>query len=109
MRRRYVYDPDLGRMVEVNTSYTQERVSPDIHFDIPEYVSPTSGKLISSRRDRREDLKRSGCRPYEGREQEIKEANRYRQEQDRKLDKIIERQVVDTWQHSPERIRKLFK
>ena len=109
MRRRYVYDPDLKEMVEVNINYKQERVAPDVHFDIPEYVSPVSGKVISSRSSRREDLKRTGSRPYEGREQEIKIANAYRQEQERKADQRMERHVVDVWQHSPERIRKQFK
>jgi hypothetical protein len=109
MRRKYVYDPDLKEMVEVTVNYKQERVAPDIHFDIPEYVSPVTGKVISSRSARREDLKRTGCRPYEGREQETKIANEWRKEQERKADQRMERHVVDVWQHSPERIRRQFK
>jgi len=109
MRRKYVWSPEEGRLVEVPTQYTQERAAPDIHFDIPEYVSPVTGKVISSRSSRREDLKRSGCRPYEGREQEKKIAAQHWQEQERKQDQRIERHVVDVWQHSPERIRRQFK
>lgn len=35
--------------------------APAIKFDIPAYVSPASGKLISSRVQRKEDLLREGC------------------------------------------------
>jgi hypothetical protein len=57
--------------------------------DIPAYVSPVSGKLINSRKQRVEDLKETGSRPWEGMEQEQKEADRqkaYREaEEDKKL------------------------
>lgn len=53
--------------------------------DIPEYLSPVTGKPVNGRRQRNEDLKRSGCRPWEGREVEQREANRYREEQDEKF------------------------
>lgn len=62
--------------------------------DIPAYVSPVSGKLINSRKQRVEDLKESGSRPWEGLEQEQKEADRqkaYREaEADKKLTKAVE-------------------
>ena len=44
--------------------------------DIPAYVSPVSGRWINSREQRKEDLKQAGCRPWEGMEQEQKEASR---------------------------------
>lgn len=44
--------------------------------DIPAYVSPVSGRWINSRRERTEDLKRANCRPWEGLDQEKKEAAR---------------------------------
>jgi hypothetical protein len=44
--------------------------------DIPEYVSTTTGRRIGSRKTRRDDLARSGCRPWEGMEQERKESAR---------------------------------
>ena len=62
--------------------------------DIPAYKSPVSGKWINSRRERAEDLKQTGSRPWEGMEQEQKEADRLKAyteaEQDKKLEKTIE-------------------
>lgn len=42
---------------------TMERVisAPAIRPDIQAYVSPASGKVVNSREQRREDLKREGC------------------------------------------------
>lgn len=34
---------------------------PSVVSDIPEYASPIDGRLISSRSERREDLKRNNC------------------------------------------------
>ncbi len=39
--------------------------APMIVSDIPAYVSPASGKLIDGKAERREDLKRTGCVPWE--------------------------------------------
>lgn len=39
--------------------------SPMVIDDIPAYTSPVDGKLITSRRARREDLVRNGCVEYE--------------------------------------------
>jgi hypothetical protein len=44
--------------------------------DIPAYVSPVSGRLINSRAQRKDDFARTNCRPWEGLEQEKKEAAR---------------------------------
>lgn len=67
--------------------------APAVHADIPAYVSTVTGKLIDGKAARREDLKRSGCRPWEGLEQEQKEAARHLEyadiETDRKLEKAL--------------------
>lgn len=39
--------------------------SPHITPVMPEYQSPIDGRVISTRHERREDLKRNGCVPYE--------------------------------------------
>lgn len=44
--------------------------------DIEPYESPIDGRVINSRTQRRDDLERHNARPYEGREQEAKEAKR---------------------------------
>lgn len=36
--------------------------APSVRGDIPEYISPVTGKPVEGRWARREDLKRSGCR-----------------------------------------------
>lgn len=72
--------------------------------DIPAYQSPVTGRWINSRRERTEDLKRADCRPWEGLEQEQKEAARRAAYDEQKQDKAIEKTVVDAWQTlSPEK------
>lgn len=39
--------------------------SPMVVRDIPEYRSPIDGRIIGSRSERREDLKRNNCVEYE--------------------------------------------
>lgn len=59
------------------------------------YVSETTGKYIDTERARRDDLKRSNCRPWEGMEQETKEAKRRQKylddAQDKKIDETIDK------------------
>jgi hypothetical protein len=38
---------------------------PTVISDIPEYRSPIDGRMITSRSERRDDLKRNGCVEYE--------------------------------------------
>jgi putative FmdB family regulatory protein len=58
--------------------------------DIPAYVSPATGRLISGRRARRYDLESSGCRPYEGTDVEAREAKRHREHESKKLEAKLE-------------------
>jgi putative FmdB family regulatory protein len=66
-----------------------------------EYISPVSGKRIGSKRERIEDLKRTNSRPYEGREQEEKEAKRYRDHVEKKGDEAILETVKEVFQQLP--------
>ena len=66
--------------------------------DIPAYQSPITGRWINSRRERIEDLKRNDCRPWEGKEQETKEAARRAAYDEQKQDAALEKSVVDAWQ-----------
>lgn len=70
--------------------------------DIPAYESPASGKWITSRRERIEDFKRTGTRPWEGMEQEKKEAARQKAYDDAKLDAKIDHTVRKAWQELPD-------
>jgi hypothetical protein len=107
MRRRYVYDPATKEMVEVAATHSQA-----LHFiqpDLPGYQSPVTGLWVEGRRARREDLKRTGSRPWEGMEQEQKEAARIRAGQEAKLDQLAERMAHRAWAEAPERVRKVFR
>lgn len=59
--------------------------------DIPAYQSPVSGKWINSRKQRTEDLKQAGCRPWEGMEQEQKEAARQQEYQEQAHDAFLDK------------------
>ena len=60
------------------------------------FESPASGKPITSEREKREDMKRTGCRPWEGQEQERKEVERKKKYNDEKLDKAVTSELHKT-------------
>lgn len=107
MRRRYRWIN--GVLTEVPWSSKPSAAAPFIWDDLPGYESPATGKWVEGRKARREDLKRSGCRPYEGKEQELKEAAKRRAEQERQTDQIAEKLAHRAWAEAPERIRKQFR
>ena len=74
MRRRFVQRN--GELIEVTADYVAEPRTPLIFGDLPPYQSPVTGLWVDGRVARREDLKRTGSRPYEGLQQEKKEAAR---------------------------------
>ena len=64
---RYVYRPGDPAANE-NGMVAKEIATPkgiEIIRDIEPYQSPIDGRVIGSRREKREDLKRSGCVEYE--------------------------------------------
>lgn len=68
------------------------------------YQSPATGKLISSYAQRREDMKASGCRDWEGRASEQKNADRQKQYAEAELDAKLDTTVRTAWaQLSPEK------
>jgi hypothetical protein len=65
-----VYKRKNGILVDANGTPMElpkrgEVCVPFIVSDIPDYVSPVDGRLISGRAQRREDLKRNNCVEYE--------------------------------------------
>jgi hypothetical protein len=109
VRRRYRYDSQTKELIEVPWDSKQEALAPVVWDDLPAYESPIDGRVIEGRRQRRNDLARSNCRPYEGKEQELKEARRRLVEQDRREDQLAEKMAHRAWAEAPERIRKLFR
>jgi hypothetical protein len=104
-RRKWVWDSEAidsrdgskGCLVEVDPA-TYRAVRNDSAMVIPDtpgYQSPASGLWVEGRKQRREDFKRTGSRPFEGVQQEKAEAARrlrYAEERsDRKLDESVRR------------------
>ena len=56
---------------------------PAVFGDLPGYESPATGEWVEGRKARHEDLKRSGCVPFEP---GMREANRKRMEQAQRAD-----------------------
>lgn len=94
---RLVWDKEEGTFVDPEDYYRKkaakrfEKASdfpcPYIAGDIPEYVSPVTGKLVDGRAARKEDLKRSGCREldpseWSGKFKSEKKARKYLHKQD---------------------------
>lgn len=52
-------DPATGEAMSL--PYEGQICLPQYTPDIPEYRSPIDGRLITTRHERREDLKKSGC------------------------------------------------
>lgn len=109
MRRRYRWSKEANSMVEVPWDARSAPIAPVVWNDLPAYESPIDGRVVDGRRQRRDDLARTGCRPYEGREQEQKEAAKVRAEQERKTDTLAERMAHRAWAEAPERVRKIFR
>lgn len=80
---------------------------PNVIFDIQPwdaFVSPATGKAITSKAQRREDMKASGCRDWEGMDSELKVASRRKQEVEKKEDSATVEAVSKAWaQLEPEK------
>lgn len=110
-RKTYRWIDGELTLVAVDGKYLerQESETPAVFGDLPGYESPVTGQWVEGRRARREDLLRSGCRPWEGLEQEKKEAAKVRADWDRKTDQLAEKIAHRAWAEAPESARKLFR
>ena len=106
LRRRY--NPATGEMEDV-TPESRRVDAPFVWDDLPGYESPIDGHWVEGRRARREDLKRNGCRPYEGREQEMKEAAKVQERNAQQTERIAERLTHQAWAQMPPRVRKALR
>lgn len=106
MRKRYIQID--GELIEVFDTFEQPK-SAAIHGDIPDYRSPIDGRVISGKVKRRDDLRRNGCRPWEGSEQEKKEAaKRLRADEQVREDKL-DKAAWETWYSlHPDKRKKLM-
>lgn len=104
-RRRFRFDPSLGRLVEI-IAFDDERRAPDVMGDLPAYESPIDGRVIEGRAARREDLKRNQCRPYEEGERQAMEQRRAAE--DRALERSVDRTVEKFFYEQSSRGRELL-
>jgi hypothetical protein len=80
-----------------------------VQGDLPSYTSPIDGKWIDGRKQRAEDLKRNGCRPWEGLDQEKKEAAKQVKYADEKLDASLTKTAAETFHQLPLSKRNILK
>jgi len=106
MRTRYIQHPETGELILAQDYRANRPTTPYVVGDLPDYESPIDGRVVHGRAGRREDLRRSGCRPYEGREAEQKESSRIRRNDEQARDRAIERTARSVWANlSPEKKR----
>jgi hypothetical protein len=109
MRRRYIWSPEAGKLVEVPTTFTQEQFAPMVMPDLPGYQSPVTGLWVEGRKQRREDLKRTNSRPFEGIEQERKEAQRRVAYQEQRFNEGLERAARQAYHSLPPEKRRILE
>jgi hypothetical protein len=93
VRRRYRWDPTLKEMVEIDVNARTEQRAPMVIPDIEGYQSPVTGLWVEGRKQRREDLKRTNSRPWEGLAQERKEAARQQAYAEERRDRRLEERL----------------
>jgi hypothetical protein len=110
VRLRMRWDPKRCELVEVPLESMQRRPSeaPVVHGDYEGYTSPITGEWIEGRRAHREDLKRHGCRVYEGRESEQRAATRVQAEHARQTEQLAEKMAARAWDQAPTRVRRIL-
>lgn len=69
--------------------------------EITPYQSPITGSWVDSRQQRREDFARNQCRPWEGIEQERKEASRRVQYENQAMNQRIFKAVENDLREMP--------
>ena len=97
-----------GKLIPADEYFARKNTN-KTHFvqpDVPDYISPVTGLLVSGRKQREADLRNTNSRPWEGMEQEQKEALRQRQYQDQRIEKDIFRAAETAFRNLPEHIKR---
>ena len=116
MRTRTRYCPATGKKVAEwkndelvfydHDYFHPEDKAPVVFGDLPAYESPVDGRVIEGRKQRRDDLARSGSRPWEGIEAEKREAARQKQYIEQKAERHLNESVWRAWSEmSPDKRR----
>ena len=107
-RRRFIQQPG-GELVEVSPDYVPEPKGPLVFGDLPEYQSPVTGMIVAGRRARREDLKRTRSRPWEGLQQEKKEAARQQEYKQERINASLTRAASEAYYQLPPSKRAILR
>lgn len=108
LRRRY--NPATREMEDIPLNAVSARVqSAYIQGDYPDYESPVTGLVVHGRRGRREDLKRHGCRPWEGMAAEKKEAARIQARNEERMNARVDAAVERAWAETSPRQRRALR
>lgn len=107
MRHKFRYDQRTKELVEV-LDERRPQVAPQVFGDLPGYESPASGKWVEGRRARREDFKRTGCRPYEGLASEQRVAAEIHKDRDKRNEAKLTESVQRAWAEAPSHVRRLL-
>lgn len=91
----------------------QKRIftAPNASLDIAPweaYESPASGQWITSKSQRREDMKNAGCREWEGIDSERKAMHRRKKDDQIKSEQNLEHCATQAWQSIPDSKKRLL-
>jgi hypothetical protein len=92
---KYYSDPEQGWRDKLMMHAFPKRTAS--LYVMPAYQSPITGKWIDTPRQRRDDMARSGSRPWEGMESERKVAENRVKFEEKKADAAIESAVVEAY------------
>lgn len=108
-RRSWVWDPQLKMLVEITPGAIPEQRAPTVLGDLPGYVSPASGLWVEGRKARREDMKRTNSRPWEGLQAEKQEAARHKAYADERSDARLHDHVSRVYHQMPDSKRRILE
>lgn len=105
---RWIQDPETLELIPADQYRPpkEREVNLTIIPDIEPYTSPVDGRVINSRRQRADDLKRTQSRPWEGREVEEREARRHIAESEERIANRMVESFIDRVRHSSSEIRR---
>jgi hypothetical protein len=92
---KYYSDPEQGWRDKLMMHAFPKRTAS--LYVMPAYQSPITGKWIDTPRQRRDDMARSGSRPWEGMDSERKVAENRVKFEEKKADAAIESAVVEAY------------
>lgn len=107
-RGKFIWDKQRHEFVDAS-EYVRPAEGHFIIGEIEAYQSPVDGRVIDSRAKRRNDLARSGCRPWEGMAAEKKEAARVQAENRAAADARINEGVARAYYQMDPRKREILR